>query len=677
MESKLFYVINRNMDVVTSMSNVTDGTMWIDDTNGGQELAITNGVVVGTYDFEVDAYADDSKYITPGNFIAFTDKYKKTRLYTIITVSGSDTLDVHCEDIGLDLINEMANADTNDEAQERTIEEYLNQVFANTSWVVQYDTDGISTQTRYLDLSSNTETMLSRLETIMTGFGFECDFEITIKNMMVNSMICHVYSKLQNRSETEISQRFIDSVNLVSLTRSASIADLYTAVRVTGGTVENKVIDISDIEYDDGQFWTTKGDNVLYDRKNAELYSRFAGTDRQSASDPKYIYGHYESSTESVGTLWEEGLADLKEHNTIKLSYEAELLDLDADLGDYVTIVELAKPDPVYLRARIQAVCNYYTTDKEDTGTLANYTLLSSTNGDNVRELLKKIEIKTAHIKDTRQYFTTGDNGSYPPDNAEWSDTKPSVEDVPYGKWLWVKQVITNTDDTQTITYSATKNIENYKATATIKDRQIEYYLNDGTEAPSDESVWSSEQPTVSDGKTYWTRDKVTWSDGTIEYTPAINANWMTDVQNKVNDNTSAAEIAHKQALSAQEAADKANDLAQQNFDKIDPIYNVVTIVTEPAEESGLKVSSAKDSKSYSLTRDDGLHLFVPTLDISTREYSSKEVARFTKDQTHVDNMAVSGFMMFGAHRAECVSIKDQNGSIINATAFYWIGDVL
>lgn len=523
---KIFWIINRNKNVVASMSNDATNTMWIDDSSGGQTISLTNGCAIGSYDFKTDAHHEDSVYITVGNFIAFIDKYNKTRLYTIMSVDcDGDDLDVHCEDIGLDLLNEMTNA-WNYET-EQTCEFYMNQAIGSSSWIVQFDTDGLASQTRALSFTSSTDTCLQRLEDVMSSFGFECDFEITMTRTLVTSMIIHVYEKLQNRTENDISQRFIDGINLVSLNRNESIENLYTAVRVTGGNVDGKTLDISDVAYDDGQYFTTKGDNIIYDKVNAANYSRFSGTtDWDDTSDVKYIYGHYESNTTEIGTLFNEGLADLKEHSRPQLSYEAKVTDIQAELGDYVTVVDQSLPQKVYIRARIQEVVNYYTIDGEDTCTLANYTIIKS-NADSILTKLAALEEQVSKVKDSKTYFCLGDNGSYPPSNAVWSEMQPA--EIPSGKWMWVKTVTTNSDDTQQIVYTATKSKVEYAPVAQIVSVDDEYCLSDSTTSVGDNPKWETTQPTYSKGKYLWTRKVVTWSDGNVEHAVATYEAWTSE----------------------------------------------------------------------------------------------------------------------------------------------------
>lgn len=540
------------MDVVASMSNDSREMLWIDDTSGGQTISLINGCAIGSFDFKTDPYLPDSVYVKAGNFIAFNDKYNRTRLYTIMTVEGDDELDVHCEDIGLDLINEMANA-WNFET-DQTLDFYLNQVFGNSSWKVVYEASGLSTQTRHLKFDNNTDTKLSRLESIMSGFGFEGDFQITMEYMSVKTMEFHVYKTLGNKTEYDINKIYIDSINLISLNRSESIDDLYTAVLPTGGQVAGKPLDISSVEYDDGQFWTTKGDNKLYDRLAAQKWSRFAGTSAQDKTrDPAYIYGHYSSSTTAVGTLFDEALTNLKEHHDVKLAYEAKLLDLDSDLGDWIKIVDHAKQQDVYLKARIQEVTNHYTVSGEDEGKLANYKLLSTANGDTIRNLLNQIQEKVSKVTVSDLYFTIDDQGSYAPINAEWSVNQP---DIPEGKFLWIKTVDKYSDGTERITYTVTKNKIDYHGPATVVSRVPVYFLStsqysalkeDGT-AP-DKLDWTTQQPAYKDGRYFWKREIVTWSDGTVDYTFETYDQQMTEAYKKLAD-------ANKDILNLQDQVD-------------------------------------------------------------------------------------------------------------------------
>ena len=694
------------MNAVTTLSNDIDGTMYIDDTSGGQTITLTNGCAIGSYDFKTDPYHKDSIYIKAGNFIAFNDKYNRTRLYTIMSVDGDDELDVHCEDIGLDLINEMSNVWNY--KVDQTLDFYLNQVIGNSSWKVVYETQGLSSQTRHLTFNNNTDTKLSRLESIMAGFGFECDFQITMQWMEVKSMEIHVYSKLQNRSETDITQRFVDSINLVSLNRSESIENLYTAVLPTGGSSNGKTVDISDIVYDDGQYFTTKGDNKLYDRVYGQKWNRYVGTSNYRTGSYDYIVGHYSSSTTSAATLFDEALADLKEHHDAQLSYEAELLELDSDLGDYIEIVDHSKQQEVFVRARIQEVTNYYTISGQDKGTLANYTIMSTTNGDSIREKLNQISDKVSALASETLYFALDTQGSYAPINAEWSSFKPS--EIPSGQWMWIKTVATYMDGTQAVSYTSTKNQIDYVGPETVKSRTTLYFLStskteplkeDGTAATDDD--WSDVQPAYQTDHYFWKRDKVEWSGGTINYTLAQYDQQMTEAYQNATSAQNTANMAAQNATSAQNtanmAAQNASDLnttvtnMQTNIGSVSDVANTaieqansnlrslekfkqeidqglnarvskIEAQVVIADDQGIMIKSSTNSSSYIHLTNEGMDVYYGIQSSGT----AIKIAAFKSD-TEIPNLIVRQRLYVGNHIVEPFVISGENG-----TGFFWKG---
>lgn len=112
---------------------------------------------------------------------------------------------------------------------------------------------------------------------------------------------------------------------------------------------------------------------------------------------------------------------------------------------------------------------------------------------------------------------------------------------------------------------------------------------------------------------------------------------------------------AYVEAQKAQQNADSANRLADNAWQGIDDLKQVVSIGDE-----GVKVKESANSSNYSHIKSDGMHVIV----------GNQEVAKFGRE-SHIDNLAVSEFMMFGAHRCEFLRKFREDG-----TAFYWVGDV-
>ena len=116
-----------------------------------------------------------------------------------------------------------------------------------------------------------------------------------------------------------------------------------------------------------------------------------------------------------------------------------------------------------------------------------------------------------------------------------------------------------------------------------------------------------------------------------------------------------AAQIAKKQAEIAQKASNDANELAHSAWTGVSELAQVVKI-----DQGGVKVLEAANSKNYAKMQSNGLHVFT----------NENQVAQFG-EESKMRNLAVQDYLMFGAHRAELLTINGVQG-----TAFYWIGDI-
>lgn len=112
-------------------------------------------------------------------------------------------------------------------------------------------------------------------------------------------------------------------------------------------------------------------------------------------------------------------------------------------------------------------------------------------------------------------------------------------------------------------------------------------------------------------------------------------------------------------AKKAQEDADDASKLANNAWQGIDNLSQVVV-----ADSTGVKVKEARNSENYGQFRSDGVHVFV----------ANAERAKFGIE-SHIDKLAVSGYLMTGAHRAETI-VETMGNEEEECTALYWTGDV-
>lgn len=453
-----WFVIGRDMHVLCHPSTDVPESIMIDDSGDsfGQEISITNNVVVGTYDFVTNPNHPDSKYITEGNYIAFKDKYHKHRLYTIMTIEGDDEWEVHCEDIGLDLLNEDASAwDTTGNPE--FAEETLNRVLHDTGWSIGINE--IPDRKRATKYEGITDSQLARVGMIMNAFEAECDFEIEMKGSKVVKQEVNIYKSV---GEDKTQQRFIDNINLISLRRSGSIEELCTCMRCYGkeDSETGAKVTIADIVYDDGRYYSPKGHIRIYDREARDKWSRFRAYDYEGQSEfDGYINGTFEYDTDSAQELFNRGLSELKERNEKKVTYEAKLYDLQADIGDTVQIADNKRDEKIYLSARVQSVKNHYCVRGEDTGVLANYKILESKPTSELEDMMEELKNQLVSVKTTVIEYQAGTSGTEIPDGT-WVTKLPETQP---GQYLWTRTTITYTNGSVSVGYSVSRNGEDGK----------------------------------------------------------------------------------------------------------------------------------------------------------------------------------------------------------------------
>lgn len=522
-----WFIISRDMHVLCNPSTDAEYSLPIDDSgvNYGQRITLANNVAIGTYDFKTFPDHEDSKYITEGNYIAFKDKYGKDRLYTIMSIEGDEKWDVHCEDIGLDLINEVAGA-WNVSAE--PVETTMNRCLHDTGWSI--GVNEIADRKRATKYESRTDSHLARIGMIMNAFDAECEFVIEMNGAKVTKQVVNIYKSL---GEDKVQQVFIDDIDLIALSRSGSIDDLCTCM-ICYGKEENGVrTTIESIEYDDGRYYSPKGHIRIYDREAHQKWSRYRAYDYTGQGEfDGYVNGAFEYETDSPQELFNRGLSELKQRNDKKVSYEAELYDLQADIGDTIRIADNRYQEKLYLSARVQEVQNHYTVNGEDTGKLANYSLMESKRTQDVEDMLKELQGKVVSIDYAEISYQIGESGTEPPD-GEWSSEPVDAE---AGKYLWTRTITYYTNSSRNTAYSIAKSGLNGEkgesgdkgdkgdtgpAGKGISSTEVTYQAStSGTSIPT--GTWVTSIPSVAAGSYLWTRTIITYTDKTSTTSYAV-----------------------------------------------------------------------------------------------------------------------------------------------------------
>lgn len=399
-----WFILSRDMHVLCAPS--TDSPNSLPIFNDKQTILLSNNTVVSTYDFSVQQKHPDAQYLQMGNYIVFVDKYHKTKMYTLMSHDGDDlTHTWHAEDVGLDLLNESSEK-WDYTGQPHDIAWYLNNlVLKDSGWTIGINE--ASTLTRALKFDGETDTQLRRLGDIANQFdGAEVDFTIEMNGAQVTKQVVNIYKKV---GSAVTQGRYIDSVNLTSLHSSGSIADLVTALKPFGAQMdmpegqegEAPRVTIADVAYDDGRYYSPKGHAYLYDREARQQWSRFKAYNYANQGEfDGYIVGSYTYDTKDPNELLKRASTELKSRNKPSETYEANLLDINADIGDYVQIAHSQYNPPIYLSARVESVTNCYTAKGQDTGVLGDYRKLESDIDPRIKEMMNALEskIKTQYM---------------------------------------------------------------------------------------------------------------------------------------------------------------------------------------------------------------------------------------------------------------------------------------
>lgn len=394
-----WFIMGRDMHVLCNPSTDAPKSLQIYDDK--QTNVISNNTVVSTYDFTISKQHKDATKVQLGGYIVFVDKYRKTKMYTLMSYDGDDiTQTWHAEDIGLDLLNESSEKWT--EKEPHPIAWYLeNRVIGDSGWTIGINE--IPQLSRALSFDGESDTQLTRLGDIANQFdGAEIDFSIEMRGSQVTQQHVNIYKKI---GSNVIQDRYVDSVNLISLHSTGTIESLTTALKPFGsemevpegspeGTEASRVT-LYNVKYDDGRYYSPWGHVYLYDRQARQQWSRFNQYNSATAGEfDGYIVGSYSYDTLDENELLKHALTQLKKQNTPQETFEAQLSDINADIGDYVQIAHSEYNPPLYLKARVEQVENSYTQDGADTGVLGDYTHLQSQIDPRVKDLLNDLENK-------------------------------------------------------------------------------------------------------------------------------------------------------------------------------------------------------------------------------------------------------------------------------------------
>ena len=377
------YVLDRSKNVLAT----TDGFY-----NDLHHKELTAGA--STYVFDLNKSDEAAQYMVSGNIITMLDDQGRPWSFEILYYDETQTTKtVHCEDVGINLFNKACDVWYYTDA--KPFADYFNVITNGTPW--ELGVNQLADLSRALTFTGR-DTGLGRLLSVLKAFdNAECRFHIQMQGPVPVKYVVDVYKQigtvqdniriayndeLDDIQKTETRQEFVTALAGVG----SVIQD--TETDADGSTVDTnkpqEYVNFADLEFDDGDFYTTKGDKFLRARTaNAQF----------NPGDQGFIEDFYEYDTASNTELFNRTLTQIQTRSQPQFTYDAQVkvIDPNLDIGDTVTIIDHDYNPALYLQARVATMDKSYTDTTKGSITFTNYVVLTDTVTQQIAALRSKV----------------------------------------------------------------------------------------------------------------------------------------------------------------------------------------------------------------------------------------------------------------------------------------------
>ena len=339
------YFLDRSMNIITQGSINLPNSTHISNDNTSQEIEKSVDIFQFDMPFNKDELKITKQASEPGNYI-ITKNNNEFKHYTIIDreleVDGDGgNANLYCEDVGLDLLNELSFPFSSNEA--KGIEYYANHVLYDSGFEIGInEISDIKLPLAWEDEVTVTARLLSLAETFGCDIRYSYDIEdLTIKHKYIN-----FYKKYGNDNGTTL--RLGKEIN--SIKEKKSISELITALIVRGGTPEGEEnpINLNGFSYDDGDIYV---DGMMIKSRNAlSKWSRYLS---ESGTDVGHLVTTFSYDTTNKEELFLIAAAHLKTYCEPIVNYEIDIAYLpeNVKIGDTLNIVD--DSGDLYLSSRV------------------------------------------------------------------------------------------------------------------------------------------------------------------------------------------------------------------------------------------------------------------------------------------------------------------------------------
>lgn len=345
-----------------------------------------------TFDFEVEKTKENARLLSETRFISFRDDKGNAWKFSLFgneIEEDHDRYIIRTENLGYELINKVMNR-WEKFPQPNPFEYYFNLCAQGTGWEIGINE--ISHMSRVVEYEGRA-TAKKRINELLNAFdNAEIDYQVIMHNSKVIKKVANIYRQ-RGRERSDVQLVYGDTVT--NITKTVDTSDLRTAIAGVGKAKEgNEDVYFRDIEYDDGDFFTTKGAVFLRSRKAHQQYDD---------NEAVYNEDYWDYDTDNQDTLFKQTLAELKRRVQPKINYEVDLVEVDENLevGDFVSVIDHDYNPPLYLKARVLEIDKCYSEPSRSKALFGNFRIVESSIDARIKKLqeqLNSLKIETPSL---------------------------------------------------------------------------------------------------------------------------------------------------------------------------------------------------------------------------------------------------------------------------------------
>jgi len=380
----IVYFADRDLNIVGHASTTLPAGYRISKDHSLEDLQTGVNTFECTISYTLDTRGSIENAVQVGQYVLKQSSASNRAnvydsLYQIVETefdTKAQEITLYAEDAGLDLLNTMCPA-----VKLTGNISYMMRYFLPSDWTLNLI--GTPTNSRAYEWDGES-TATERLLSVANLFNCELYYSFTIYQLQIEAKTVNVVPK---RGVQEAIPQLRLNYDIDKILTTKSIANLVTALKVTGGTLDGANTPINLKNYTYSYTDPTTGDKYEVDKATGQMRNKSAMARWASAIDKDGLWvGSFNFDTTDKAVLAGQARAELQRLSQIGVNYEVDFSSLpdDVRIGDRINVID--DQGGLYLDARILQI-ETSVTEGTRSAIIGEYILRSSGISDKVAQL--------------------------------------------------------------------------------------------------------------------------------------------------------------------------------------------------------------------------------------------------------------------------------------------------